>query len=169
METLRNFGFLLKDVSRLFSRNFERHAARYHLTLHECRVLTHLARNEGISQARLAYLTETDPMTLGRILRRMEASGLVERRPSPDDRRVRTLYLRAPAASLLKSIRHLGDLALAESLSGMNARDKATLMRLMNSIHANLDALVPGMADRAGAPRRRPRRPSPLRAGSSRP
>jgi len=159
METLRNFGFLLKDVSRLYSKNFERHAARYDLTLTECRALTHLARNQGASQARLAYLTETDPMTLGRILRRMEASGLVERRPDPEDRRARTLYLRAPAAPLLKSIRRLGNIALAEALGDLAASDKATLMRLMNAIHGRLDALVPGVADRAGTPRRRKARP----------
>lgn len=151
MESLPNFGFLLKDVSRLYSRNFERHAARLGLTLHEYRVLGHLSRNEGISQARLAYLTETDPMTLGRLLGRMEAMDLVQRRPCPEDARVRRLYLRAPAAPLLKRIWRLSNVALAESLAGIDARDRANLMQLMSRIHANLDGLVPGLADRGHA------------------
>ena len=33
MDPLRNFGFLLKDVSRLYSLNFERHATELNLTL----------------------------------------------------------------------------------------------------------------------------------------
>src|SRR5450759_1266799 len=83
MDPFRHFGFLLKDVSRLYSRNFERHATELNLTLAQCKVLSYLQRNEGISQVRLAYLTDTDPMTLVRILDRMERDGLIERRPDP--------------------------------------------------------------------------------------
>jgi MarR family transcriptional regulator for hemolysin len=150
MEPLANFGFLLKDISRLYSRNFERHAAEHGLTLEQCRVLGHLSRHEGISQARLAYLTDTDPMTLGRLIRRMEASGLIERRASRGDRRVRTLYLCKPSGPVLRTIWQLRDQALDESLAGIGAREKKQLMGLLNRIHGNLDALLPGMADRGG-------------------
>jgi MarR family transcriptional regulator for hemolysin len=154
MNSLRTFGFLLKDVSRLYSRNFERHAARLQLTLDQCRVLTHLARNEGISQARLADLADADPMTMGRLLERMEADGLIERRPDPDDRRARTLFLRDAAVPLLQEIWHLSDVARAEAFSGLNAGDKGQLLALMQRIHANLDALLPGTADRGrGTPK----------------
>jgi DNA-binding MarR family transcriptional regulator len=168
MESLRTFGFLLKDISRLYSRNFERHAARFCLTLDQCRVLTHLARNEGISQARLAYLTDTDPMTLGRILERMEGDGLVERRPDPDDRRTRTLFLQSAAAPLLREIWRLSDIARAEAFSGMGVSDKAQLLKLMKHVHANLGALLPGTADLGkGTPQASSSR-SRARAGVSR-
>ena len=150
MEPLANFGFLLKDISRLYSRNFERHAAQHGLTLDQCRVLGHLSRHEGVSQARLAYLTDTDPMTLGRLLGRMESNGLIERRASRGDRRIRTLYLCKPSGPVLRTIWRLRDQALEESLAGIGAREKKQLMRLLNHIHGNLDALVPGMADRGG-------------------
>ena len=88
MDTLRNFGFLVRDVSRLSAKRFERNARDLELTLAQCKVLAHLSRNEGISQARLAELTETDPMTLVRILDRMQQDGWLERRPDPGDRRV---------------------------------------------------------------------------------
>lgn len=151
MDSLPNFGFLLKDVSRLYSRNFERHAARLDLTLHQCRVLGQVSRREGITQAQLAYLTETDPMTLSRLLARMEANGLLERRACPDDGRVRRLYLKAPVAPMLAKIWELSEVALAESLAGVTARERTSLMKVMSRIHANLDSLVPGMADRGSA------------------
>ena len=44
-EHLKDFGFLLKDVSRLYSRNFERQSAALGLSLAQCRVLAHL---EGV-------------------------------------------------------------------------------------------------------------------------
>ena len=71
-ERLRNLGFLLKDVTRLYVRYFERRARELQLTLTECKVL-------GISRATRASarrgwprLTETDPMTLVRTLDRMQ-------------------------------------------------------------------------------------------------
>src|SRR5277367_5189535 len=92
-DRLRNFGFLVRDVSRLYVKNFERHARELELTLQQCKVLAHLSRNEGISQARLAELTETDPMTLVRTLDRMQRDGWIERRADANDRRAHCLYL----------------------------------------------------------------------------
>lgn len=147
MQTLRTFGFLVKDVSRLFARNFERHAADLGLTIEQCRVLAHLARNEGITQARLAVLTDTDPMTLGRVVCRMEEAGLVERRADPADGRVYALYLRPAAAPLLDEIWRHSDATREEAFAGFSAAEKAQLLQLMQRVRGNLDALVPGVAD----------------------
>lgn len=150
MDSLANFGFLLKDISRLYSRNFERHAAAHGLTLDQCRVLSQLSRHEGVCQARLAYLTDMDPMTLGRLLVRMEANGLIERRSVRGDRRVRALYLRKPAGPALETIWTLRDVALEEALTGMGPRQRTQLMTAMGRVHGNLAALLPGIADEAG-------------------
>lgn len=150
MESLANFGFLLKDISRLYSRNFERHASQHNLTLEQCRVLGHLSRHEGISQARLAYLTDIDPMTLGRIVSRMEANGLIERRAIRGDRRVRALYLRKPSGPILATIWKLRDISHEEALAGIGASRRKQLVDVMNRVHANLDALMPGIADQGG-------------------
>ncbi len=156
-DPLRNFGFLLKDVSRLYLRNFERHSSVLGLTLAQCKVLGHLQRNEGISQTRLAELTDTDPMTLGRLLDRMQAEGLVERRADPDDKRAHCLHLQSAALPVLESIWQLADRARAESLTGLSAADRAQLMKLMQRIHANLETLLPGVADsHAATPHARP-------------
>jgi DNA-binding MarR family transcriptional regulator len=80
MDRLRYFGFPLKDISRLHSKNFERHSVTLNLTLAQCKALPYLQRNEGVSQVRLAELADTDPMMLVRILDRMERDGWVERR-----------------------------------------------------------------------------------------
>jgi MarR family transcriptional regulator, transcriptional regulator for hemolysin len=164
MDPLRNFGFLLKDISRLYSHNFERHAAELNMTLAQCKVLSYLQRNEGISQARLAYLSDTDPMTLGRILDRMEGDGLIERRPDPADRRARSLFLQASAIPVLQEIWRHSDRARAKALAGLSAADRAQLMNLLQRVHSNLDALIPNAADTAGAVPRQPRKRAPVHA-----
>ena len=104
MDKLRDFGFLLKDLSRRYVLRFEQHAREISLTLMQCKVLAHLEKNEGASQARLAELTDIEPMMMVRILDRMEADKLLERRPDPADRRARRLYLTArPSRCSLRS------------------------------------------------------------------
>jgi len=165
-DALRGFGFLLKDVSRLFSRNFERHGAELGLTLAQCRVLSYVQRHAGLSQARLAELTDTDPMTLGRLLLRMEADGFIERRADPRDGRAHCLHLRPRSGPMLEAIWRVADRSRAEALAGFNASDRAHLMSLLGRLRDNLDALVSGPPVRDGgaaaaavsAPARRPRK-----------
>src|SRR5262244_3682518 len=113
-QRMRNFTFLLREVSRRFVLRFEEHARSISLTLPQCKVLIRLENNEGVSQARLAELTDVDAMTMVRILDRMEAEGLLERRPDPADRRARCLYVTAKAKPLLDEIQRLGSLTRSE-------------------------------------------------------
>lgn len=149
MDALRNVGFLLKDLSRLYSANFVRHAAELKLTLAHCKVLWHLEKNEGVSQVQLAALTDTDQMTLVRILDRMEGEGLLERRPDPTDRRARRLFLLPPAAQVLREIRRFSDEARAEATAGFSDAEHEQLLDLMERVHANLVALVPCASEAA--------------------
>jgi len=154
IDALSNFGILLKDASRLFSRNFERLCAEIDLTLPQCRVLGYLQRNEGISQARLAELTDSRPMTLGRLLVRMEAGALVERHPDPSDARVHRLFLGPKAGPLLDEIWRLSALTRSEALSGLDAADRGQLMALLQRIRDNLDTPIPASAKRDRRPAR---------------
>ena len=158
MQLLRNFGYLLKDVSRMSSMNFERHATALNLTMAQCKVLIYLQRNQGISQVRLAYLTDTDPMTLVRILDRMERDGWIERRADPADRRARRLYLLEAAEPLVAEILAIADRARAEALAGLSEAECEQMMNLLERVHGNLSSLFAGTAeaDRPGILRPRP-------------
>lgn len=149
MNRQRYFGFLLKDVSRLSAKNFERHSSErgLGLGLAQCKVLIHLQRNQGVTQVQLAALTDTDPMTLVRILDRMEDDGWIERRPDPADRRVRRLHLTVKAAPITRQIWTIADRARAEAFEGLDEADQEQLFGLLQRIHDNLARRVPGAAD----------------------
>ncbi len=140
-ERLRNLGFLVRDVSRLYGRHFERQARELELTLPQCKVLAHLQRNEGISQARLAELTETDPMTLVRTLDRMQQDRWIERRPDPADRRAHRLFLREEARPVLARMWRIADQARGEVISVLEAAEVDQLLELLGRLHANLQQL----------------------------
>jgi MarR family transcriptional regulator for hemolysin len=137
----RRFGFLLKDVSRLYAQRFEQHAASLGLTLAQCKALMRLVDCEGVSQVRLAELTDVDPMTLVRILDRMEAEGWLERRKDPRDRRVRCLYLTSAAKPLLDDIRHLIDVTWEDAFAGIPKQKSDLVMELLDTVRSNFITL----------------------------
>ncbi len=148
----RNFGFLVKDIGRLYAKLFERRARDLHWSLSECKVLTYLQRNAGISQIKLAELTGVEPMSLVRILDRMEADGLIERRPDPSDRRARQLFLKDKAQRTLDQLWKLSDATRAQSLAGIKSEERQVLIDLLERIHRNLiDAQVDAPAEQSPA------------------
>src|ERR1700692_4499337 len=108
MEVDSTLGFLLHDVARLLKKRFGQNSRRSGLTRSQWQVLTYLAQNEGINQARLAELIEIEPITLGRIVDRLEAMGLIERHPHPTDRRTWLLHPVEAAGPKLEKIREAG-------------------------------------------------------------
>jgi MarR family transcriptional regulator, transcriptional regulator for hemolysin len=140
-DSLQNFGFLIRDVSRLSAKNFGRHARELEVTVAQCKVLAYLQRHEGISQTRLAELTETDPMTLVRTLDRMQQDGWIERRADPEDRRAHRLYLLDAARPVLQRIWKIADQSRAEALGALNLAEREQLVSLLQRVHARLSAL----------------------------
>jgi DNA-binding MarR family transcriptional regulator len=140
-DRLRNFGFLLKEVTRRYVNRFEVRAAEIPLNLAQAKALVRLEKNEGVSQARLAELAEVDPMTMVRILDRMEAEGLLERRPDPADRRARCLYLTAKAKPILNEIWRLSDEIRAEIFAGVSKEERERFMGVLERLYANISQL----------------------------
>jgi DNA-binding MarR family transcriptional regulator len=140
-DRLRNFGFLLRELSRRYVQRFEVRASELSLNLPQCKTLIRLEKNEGVSQVRLAELAEVDAMTMVRILDRMEADGLLERRPDPTDRRARCLYLTAKAKPLLAQIWRLSDTTRSEVFAGIGKSERDVFISVLERLHDNLSRL----------------------------
>jgi DNA-binding MarR family transcriptional regulator len=140
-DRLRNCGFLLKEVTRQYVLRFEVRAREISLNLAQAKTLVRLEKNEGVSQARLAELAEVDAMAMVRILDRMEADGLLERRPDPADRRARCLYLTAKAKPILGEIWRLSDETREELFAGVSKADRDLFMSVLERTHDNLSTL----------------------------
>jgi MarR family transcriptional regulator, transcriptional regulator for hemolysin len=141
MDRFKNVGYLLKDVSRRYVARFERHAAEVSLTLMQCKVLLHLSKNEGASQVRLCELTDVEPMMMVRILDRMEADKLLERRPHPADRRARRLYLTRKAAPILDEIDRISEVTRNEVFAGVSKADREAFLKVLEHAHENVCGL----------------------------
>jgi DNA-binding MarR family transcriptional regulator len=143
VDNIRNFGFLMKDVYRLWVRHFEQRAAQLGMSLTQCKVLVFLSRNEGATQARLAELCDTEPMTVVRVLDRMERDGWIERRADPNDRRANRLYRKPASDPILEEILRIAEHSRNEALAGLSAAERENMMDLLERIRANLVGLLP--------------------------
>jgi len=132
------FGFLLHDTARLLRRDFERRSKGTGLTRAQWAVLAYIARNEGSNQAALADMLEIEPITLVRLLDKLEAAGLVERRPDPADRRVRRLHLTEATGPLLIQLQGLASETREAALAGLTDSERQQLTDLLMKVRANL-------------------------------
>jgi MarR family transcriptional regulator, transcriptional regulator for hemolysin len=145
----RSFGFLLHDIARLMRKRYEQRARPLGLTRAQWQVLAHLQRHEGINQSGLADLLEIEPITIARLLDRMEEAGLVERRADPADRRARRLFLTERAQPMLERGRVLGDEVRAEAFIGLDAAERESLIDMLLRVRGNLSEK---RGDAAGPP-----------------
>jgi DNA-binding MarR family transcriptional regulator len=140
MPSTAGVGFVIHDIARLMRKRFEQRAGRLGFTRSQWQVLVHLAKNEGIHQAGLADILDVEPISLTRILDRLAARGLIERRQHPKDRRVWLLYLTSEAYPSLDVLRHIGEQTRAETLVGLSDAEQALLIKTLDSMKINLIA-----------------------------
>lgn len=150
----RRFGYALGEASRLLRRVFNERAQSTGLTLAQWRALSRIARNEGLNQVSLADLLEIQPITVARLVDRLEQAGWVERRPDPADRRAQRLFLTAEAAPLMDQLWVFADEVAEVALKGIAPPEREQLLELLEKVGANLAAY-----DNTGSPLMSPKVP----------
>jgi MarR family transcriptional regulator, transcriptional regulator for hemolysin len=134
----RRFGFLLHDIARLMRKRFDARARTTGLTRAQWQVLAVLRVQEGVNQAALAEALDLEPITVGRLIDRMEEAGWVERRPDPADRRVHRLHITARARPMMDQFEMMADELLDEAFQGLTPRERNGLLDLLVRIRGNL-------------------------------
>src|SRR5690348_4145436 len=100
----RDMLTLMHDVARMQRTRFDQWARGYGMTRAQGLILLRLEGQPGLSQNEMAAICEVEPITVGRLVDRLEARGLLERRLDPSDRRIRRLHLLPAAEPILKEI-----------------------------------------------------------------
>src|SRR5689334_13609560 len=95
---------LINDLARLLRTRADARARAYGMTLAQWKILVRLEAQPGVSQNELAALIEVEPITVARLVDRLESRGFVERRADPSDRRIWRLHVTPAAAPILKEI-----------------------------------------------------------------
>jgi DNA-binding MarR family transcriptional regulator len=137
-EETDRLGFLLHDASRLLRKRFEARAAGYGLSSAQWRLLVRVFKEEGVAQARLAEILEVEPISVSRLLDRMEEAGLVERRADAADRRVKTIFLTDRTRPIFGEMRSVAADVFEQALTGLSAEERRATLHGLRTIVSNL-------------------------------
>jgi DNA-binding MarR family transcriptional regulator len=135
---------VLDETVRMWYKRYNKELRRQQLTLTRalCTALTHLALHEGTSQVALAQILNIAPISLVRLLDRLEAAGLVARLSDPESRRGHVLALTMKARPLIKRIDELTTKMHGIAQSGMSDAEASRLLDLLCRMRSNLMADV---------------------------
>jgi len=136
----------LYDVARLMRIRFDRWARAYGMTRAQGVILARLSRMPGMTQNEMAAVCEVEPITVGRLVDRLEARGLLERRLDPADRRIRRLHLLPAAEPILKEIQHYKARLMAETTDGLDQETIETVTNALLHMKAQLTMEPPAKA-----------------------
>ena len=94
---------------------------------------------DTVNQTELADRIGVEQPTLGRVLRDLEAEGLIERASGSADRRAKVIRLTAAAKPVMKQINRIQDAVRARLLEGIDPADLTVCMAVFAQILANID------------------------------
>src|SRR5215212_4610916 len=135
METL---PFEIAETAHALRRAFDRRAATLGVTRAQWKVLFRLTRMPGLRQVDLADQLDVEPITLCRIIDRLEDAGLVERRRDPVDRRAWRLEVTEKALPLVEQLRALGDQLRAEAFAGIDDTELEQVRQILGRMRDNI-------------------------------
>lgn len=133
---------VIHELAHLMRIRFDQRARQHDMTRAQWVILYRLDRSPGLTQNELAAIVEVEPITVARLIDRLEAKGLVERRHDPNDRRVWRLHLKPEAEPMLEEIEtarsDMLDLLLGDTVTPERAAAaEATLRRMKANLTAD--------------------------------
>jgi MarR family transcriptional regulator, transcriptional regulator for hemolysin len=132
--------FLLHDAARLLRVEFDCRARAYGMTRAQWVILAWLERQPGLSQRELANVLDVEPITVARLVDRLETRGMVERRADPTDRRIWRLHLRPEAEPVLTQIAQHRAEVLQTVTAGLDPAAQTALVSSLQHMKAALSA-----------------------------
>jgi DNA-binding MarR family transcriptional regulator len=135
------FGFLLHDCARLRRILIDETFKPLNVTRSQAWLLAYLSRRDGSTQSELADQMNLGKVAVGGLVDRLEASGMIERRAHPSDRRVNNIFLTEKGRKVVTQIRKLTLDANKDMLKGLSMKDLKTVVSVMQTFKRNLQAL----------------------------
>lgn len=127
-------GYLLARLGEASRRRFHKALEPEGLHPSHFGVMTMVAAHPGMSQQQLHEKTAIDPSSMVAVIDELEARGLAERRPDPQDRRARTIFLTDQGLETLKRIRTLAAGLQREFFATLSADERKTLHALLRKL-----------------------------------
>ena len=127
-------GYLFRRMQQIAVAIFVEECRAFDLTPVQYAALVAIRTHPGIDATRLSAVIAFDRSTLGSVIERLEAKKLIDRKPSPEDKRVKLLYLTRAGAAILRDIMPLVEKAQARMLQPLKPADRKVLLSLLTQL-----------------------------------
>lgn len=127
-------GYLFRRMQQIAVSIFMEECREFDLTPVQYAALVAIHTHPGIDATRLSAVIAFDRSTLGSVIERLQAKAYIERKPSPEDKRIKLLHLTKSGAALLKEIIPAVERAQARMLEPLKPADRKTLMALLEQL-----------------------------------
>lgn len=140
-------GFLVHDVSRMRRTLFDQAMKPLGVTRAQWWLLANLSRQgmEGMTQTDLARVMDLGKVTIGGLIDRLEATGHVERRAQPNDRRVKLVCVTELGFRVLEDMQAIGRDLNNDIYRGLTPADVHVAEEVMHTMKENLRTLLSGV------------------------
>lgn len=137
---MENLPFEIAETAHALRRSFDRRAATLGVTRAQWKVLFRLSRTPGMRQVELAEALDVEPITLSRIIDRLQEAGLVAREADPADRRAWRLQVTEKAQPLIAKLRNLAAGLLDDAFKGLTQEELTVMASRLAQVRENLSA-----------------------------
>jgi len=134
---METFPFEIGETAHALRKAFDRLAVGLGVTRAQWKVLFKLTRTPGLRQVELADMVDLEPITLCRIVDRLEEAGLVERSRDPEDRRAWRLHVTAKAQPLIDKLQKIGAELVEQAFTGIDPQDIETTRKVLARVREN--------------------------------
>jgi DNA-binding MarR family transcriptional regulator len=124
-------GYLFRRMQQIAVSIFMEECKAFDLTPVQYAALIAIHTHPGIDATRLSAVIAFDRSTLGSVIERLQAKDFVERKPAPEDKRIKLLYLTKQGAAILREIIPAVERAQARMLEPLKPTERKALMGLL--------------------------------------
>lgn len=124
-------GYLFRRMQQIAVSIFMEECKAFDLTPVQYAALIAIHTHPGIDATRLSAVIAFDRSTLGSVIERLQAKDFIERKPAPEDKRIKLLYLTRQGAAILREIIPAVERAQARMLEPLKPTERKALMELM--------------------------------------
>ena len=135
-----NLPFEIAETAHALRRAFDRRAAALGATRTQWKVLFRLTREPGLRQVELAEMLDIEPITLTRIVDRLEEAGWVERQRDPADRRAWRLFVTDKAKPLVEELKGVAAEMMGQAFAGIPEAELHGVRETLAKIRSNIAA-----------------------------
>lgn len=139
----QDIAIRISILARLLRNDFDRRLSEMNITRSQWSLVVVVARRPGATQRMIAEVLEMSEASAGRLIDRLCADGLLERRERDDDRRARAVYITAAAEPMLTRGSEIAKANADRIFKGLNHEDLEALERGLGVIYDNVAKNAP--------------------------